>query len=316
MMKFALLIILLSCATPLVQAQGQRVTTTTASDTERGQMTSRWAESVNGNELVITTRGDVRFDDDYTDVLSLSDGGFFQIREKRGGMSRQIEINARGGGQLHRRYSVQGAPREYDAEARSQLVRMLAAALRDGFQAEVRARKVLRERGAEAALDAASQAKSDYAKKLWLTAITEADSLNHDVQRRLMNLVASQMTSDYEKAEVLTRTVRFDYGDKTLRSAFTEAIGRMTSDYERGRVLKTLVAGQRKNEPEMLLLAVKSAALFSSDYEKAEALILVAKTGKADATLSAALVEAAQTIGSDYERGRVLAVVFEKRGRE
>ena len=320
-MKLTLLIILLSCAAPLVQAQGQRVTTTITSDTERGktdrdQTTSRWTESVNGNELVVTMRGNVRFNDDYTDVLSLSDDGYFQIREKRDGTTHQIEINARVGGEWQRRYTVQGGTREYDAEARSQLARMLAAALRDGFQAEARARKMLRERGPEAVLDAASQAKSDYAKKVWLVAIAEADGLNHDVQRRLMNLVASQMTSDYERAEVLTRTVRFDYGDKAVRSAFTEAIGRMTSDYERGRVLKALVARQEKNKPEMLLLAIKSAALFSSDYEKAQALIMVAKMETADAALRAALVEAAQTIDSDYERGRVLAVVFEKHGRE
>lgn len=321
MMKSVLLIILLSCAASLVQAQGRRVTTTTTSDTERGetesgQTTSRWTESANGNELVVTTRGEVRFNDDYTDVLSLSDDGSFRIREKRDGMVRQIEISARGGGELQRRYSVQGAAREYDGEARGQLARMLAAALRDGFYAEARARRMLRERGPEAVLDAASQARSDYAKKIWLATLAEADDLNHDVQRRVMNVVAGQMTSDYERAEVLTRTVRFDYGDKAVRSAFTEAVVRMTSDYERGRVLKALVVGQQKNKPEMLLLAVKSAALFSSDYEKAQALIVAANAGAADATLRAALVEAAQTINSDYERGRVLSVVFGKHGRE
>jgi len=318
MMKYALLISLLLCA-PLVQAQERRTTTTVTSTTKRSetnnnQQNSRWTESVDGNELSVTIRGDVRFNDDYTDVVSVADGSFFQIKEKRNGMTRQIEISVQGNGELQRRYTVQGGAREYDREARSQLTRMLADALRNGFDLEARARRVLREHGAVAVLNEAAQARSDYAKKVWLTTLTEADNLDSDFQRRLMNLVASQMSSDYERAEVLMRTARFDYGEKALRSAFTEVIEKMTSDYERGRVLKALLQ-QQKNQPESLLLAVKSAAIFSSDYEKAQLLIQAAKTSPVDAALRSALVDAAQNINSDYERGRVLAVLFDKRER-
>jgi len=110
---------------------------------------------------------------------------------------------------------------------------------------------------------------------------------------------------------VLIKTAQFNYGDKALRSAFTEVIEKMTSDHERGRVLKALLR-QQKNQPELLLLAVKSAAIFSTDYEKAQLLIQTSKTSPADAALRLELVDAAQTITSDYERGRVLAVLFDK----
>lgn len=316
-MKYILLFSLLLCA-PLVQAQERHTTTTTSttkrSETNDNHRNSRWTESADGNELSVTIRGDVRFNDDYTDVVSVADGSFFGIKEKRDGTARQIEISRQGNGDLQRRYTVQGGAREYDGEARSQLTRMLAAALRNGFDIEARARRLLRERGAGAVLNEATQARSDYAKKVWLTTLTEADNLDSDLQRRLMNLVATQMSSDYERAEVLIRTARFNYGEKALRSAFTEVIEKMTSDYERGRVLKSLLK-QRKDQPELLLLAVKSAAIFSSDYEKAQLLIQTSKTSPTDATLRSALVDAAQTINSDYERGRVLAVLFDKRER-
>lgn len=316
-MKYILLIALLLCA-PLVQAQERRTTTVTSptkrSEDNHNQRNSRWTESVDGNELSITIRGDVRFNDDYTDVMSVADGSFFGIKENRDGMTRQIEISRQGNGELQRRYTVQGGAREYDREAQSQLKRMLADSLRSGFDIEARARRILRERGAGAVLDEAAQARSDYAKKVWLATLTEAGTLDSGSQRRLMNLLATQMSSDYERAEVLIRTARFDYGEKSLRSAFTEVIEKMTSDYERGRVLQSLLR-QQKNQPEMLLLAAKSAAIFSSDYEKAQLLIQAAKTSPVDAAVRSALVDAAQTINSDYERGRVLAVLFDKRER-
>ncbi len=316
MKRYALLISFLLCA-PLVQAQEHRTTTvtsTTKRNEANNQRNSRWNESVDGNELSIMIRGDVRFNDDYTDVVSVADGSFFQIKEKRDGMARQIEISRQDNGELQRRYTVQGGAHEYDREARSQFTRMLAVAISHGFDIEARARRVLRERGAGAVLNEAAQARNDYARKVWLTTLTEAGNLDTDLQHRLMNLVASQMSSDYERAEVLMRTARFDYGEKALRSAFTEVVEKMTSDYERGRVLKALLR-QQKNQPELLLLAVKSAAIFSSDYEKAQLLIHASKTSPVDAALRPALVDAAQTINSDYERGRVLAVLFHERER-
>ncbi len=317
-MKYALLISLLVGAAPFAQAQERRVgavtSTTKRSETGDTQRNTRWVQSVDGNELSVTVRGDVRFNDDYTDIVSVADGGFFQIKEKRDGMVRQIEINGQGNGELQRRYTVQGEARGYDGEARNQLTRMLAAALRDGFDIEARARRILRERGGAAVLREAAQARSDHAKKVWLTTLAGADDLDSDLQRHLINLVAGQMTSDYERAEVLIRTARFGYGEKGVRSAFAEVMGEMSSDYERGRVLKALLR-QQKGKPEVLLLAVKSAATFSSDYEKAQVLIEAAKTGGVDAAVRAALVDAAQTVASDYERGRVLVVLFDKRER-
>ena len=190
MMKYALLISLLLCA-PLVQAQERHTTTITSttkrSETNTNQRNARWTESDDGNELSVTIRGDVRFNDDYTDVVSVADGSFFGIKEKRDGMTRHIEISRQGNGELQRRYTVQGGAREYDREARSQLTRMLAAALRDGFDIEARARRILRERGAGAVLTEAAQARSDHTKKVWFTTRTEADNLDSDLQRRLMN---------------------------------------------------------------------------------------------------------------------------------
>jgi hypothetical protein len=61
------------------------------------------------------------------------------------------------------------------------------------------------------------------------------------------------------------------------------------------------------------LLVVRSAAIFSSDYEKAKNLISVARLNPTNERVRAALTDAAQGINSEYERGRVLVVLTAKR---
>jgi len=79
-------------------------------------------------------------------------------------------------------------------------------------------------------------------------------------------------------------------------------------NYEKGRVLSALL----KKEPgkETLLFTLKSASTISSDYEKAQLLLKIARSNSDDDAVRNAIVEAARTIGSEYERGRVLSAVF------
>src|SRR5262249_41968280 len=53
-----------------------------------------WNQEENGNSLEMTVRGEVEFNDAYTEVRRVSAGGSLEIRERRGGVSRRLEIEA------------------------------------------------------------------------------------------------------------------------------------------------------------------------------------------------------------------------------
>src|SRR5215468_10932393 len=57
-----------------------------------------WNRTDNGDSLEMTVRGDVEFNDDYTEVKRISNGGSLEIRERRGGLSRRLEIESGSGG--------------------------------------------------------------------------------------------------------------------------------------------------------------------------------------------------------------------------
>jgi hypothetical protein len=118
----------------------------------------------------------------------------------------------------------------------------------------------------------------------------------------------AQISSDYEKAQVLIRIAEIYPAEAAALPAFFDAANTVKSDYEHSRVLLAMLRG--KSNAETLKLTLKSALGIGSDYEKARVLLQVAAIGKDDKTVREALVEAARNIHSDYERGRVLSAAF------
>lgn len=281
------------------------------SDTTRNM---NWVHrsSEDSTERSITLRNNVDFNDDYTDVTDMSVGGYFAVKTVEGGVTRELEITRGANGELQRRYAVEGAVRTYDDEARSWLARVLNEALRSGFDAKGRAEKILSKQGVEGILDEASRMRSDYVKRIYFTTALGASNSGDDIALRVLRQAARQLSSDYEKAQLLSRISKFDFGSEQLREAFAEAMQGMSSDYERGRAMSTLLRQHGANA-EVQLLVVRSAAKLSSDYEKAKNLVKVARLNSTNERVRAALTDAAQKITSEYERGRVLAVLATKR---
>lgn len=318
MIKFICLIVLLSGVASLTTAQEHQQRTnnrTSRSGSTVEQRSSRWTHRDNGMERSVTVRDDVRFNDEYTDVVSLSANGFFQIRERRDGRTRQLEVTRGANGELERRYTVDGERREYDAEGRSWFARMLAEAVREGFDAESRARRILRERGAAAALDEAERITNSYSARIIMQMALESGDADRETLQRALRLATRKLaSSDHEMTELLLRAARFDLSAPRVRAAFAEAFGTVESDYERGRALKAVLE-RRGASDEVILFALEASRAIESDYEKANVLISAARLNSTSERVRAALIATAQTISSDYERGRVLAVVYGRSNR-
>jgi hypothetical protein len=298
---------ILFCTTFAATAQ-QRVRTVDEND---NQWTWRWSD--NGISLEMKMRGKVEFNDDYTDVVSISPGGSLRIKDERGGTTRQIEITPSSDGGLNRSYSVQGQARPYDREAQAWFSRLLSEATRQaGLDAGPRARKILSRRGPAGLLDEISQLYSDYVKGIYFEELIKSGSLDSQTARRMLAQVAREMTSDYEKAKTLIKVSEASLERDNWRTAYIEAARSIHSDYERKRALSALF-NKGDLSREELLLAIKAASEISSDYEKAETLIKVSQAPHTKNDWRAAYIEATRSITSDYERGRVLSTLLNKK---
>lgn len=273
-----------------------------------------WNQSEGGNSLELRIRGEVEFNHDSTEVKSLSSGGSLELKEKRGGVNRRIEIKPGSGGGLSISYFVDGQNQAYDAEAKAWLARILTEAVTEsGLNAGPRAQKILHERGASGLLDEVSRLKSDHVKQLYIQELYKSGSLDARTAVRLTGMVAREMSSDHYKAQVLTGLPEQLLRDEAVRLAYLQAVGTIRSDHYQAEALSAGLKSGNLSQ-EALLLALKGVGGISSDHYKTQVLLKVVGSKLSDGAVRSAYAEAAATIKSDHYRAEALSAVL-KRGQ-
>ncbi len=277
---------------------------------EKTHSTSRWQWTDDGVKLRVEIEGKVEFTEDYTDVSSVSEGGYLRVEEDRNGQSRRLEVRRDATGQLLRTYYFNGEARVMDENARKWFAELLLQAVRQGaIDVDKRVGTILRQRGVSGVLEEITHVSGDWAKRLYFQSLIRNANLGAADLQNVLRLAARQISSDYEQAELLIGIAGILPGKETAVPAFFEATGTIKSDYEHKRVLMTLL---KKINPsrEVLVQVAGSAASISSDYEKASVLKEVASVYLDDPGLRSVFFQAVQSIKSDYEHRGVLSALL------
>ncbi|HEX8174891.1 MAG TPA: hypothetical protein VF543_07215 [Pyrinomonadaceae bacterium] len=300
---FALALLLQSPAALQVRAQ-----------TSKTDSHTTWQWQDNGWKKSLEIRGRVEFTDDYTDIKSVTDGGFVRIEETQGGTTRRLDVVPEANGQLRRTFYVGGVSRAMNEQDRAWVAKIILEAVRQGaVDADRRVQRIFERRGLSGVMEEISLIQGDYAKRIYFNALIKNRSLDASSLQVVFRESARQISSDYEQAQLLISAAEMIAGRSPALPAFFEAAGTIQSDYEHRRVLSTLL---KRSEPgrDLLLMVVRSAARIASDYEKATLLREVAALSLEDAQLAAAFFQTTGTIKSDYEHRRVLSALLKRRG--
>lgn len=340
--KARILFLLASCAallipTPLgVYAQKSR------EDTHM-----KWEHTDDGLKRRFEVRGKAEFNEEYTDVISVSEGGWVIVEEHRDSQSYRYEVRRDPAGNLTRAFFVNGTARSLDETTRAWLAKMVLDAVRQGsFDTEKRVQRILSKSGVAGVLAEIRQINGDYGKRRYYQELIKQANLDATALRDVLRQVAGDISSDYEQAQLLIAVAPMLTGRDVAIQPFFDAVATIKSDYEHSRVLKTLmkegtpssavlvlvasstksitsdyerrgvltaVARTKNQSEEVLRLLLDCAAELSSDYEKATFLIEVSNVYAGDTRLRSAFLKAVETIKSDYERGRVLSALLKNK---
>ena len=266
--------------------------------------------SDDGREFNLRIKGKPEFTDDYSDLKSLSAGGSVTIEEKTPPITRKLEIIPGADGKLQRSYWVNGAPRELDAEGKQWIGGIILDAVRQSaFDVERRVTRLFERGGAAAVLEEVAQIKGDYAKSVYLRQLLKDRQVDAATARKVVQMTARDISSAYEKRQILEAVSGKYLDDKDTLAEFAAAVATVNSDYDRGQALAALVK-DRKLTSEQLKIVVPAVAKMSSDHDKAEALLGLLKAGGAGAVAQPAFFDAVNGIQSAYDRARVLSAVL------
>ena len=330
--------LLISSPLPGLHAQKSR---------DEKQGTTTWIIQDDGEKRRLEIRGKAEFSDDYTDIISVSEGGWVIVEEVHQGQSRRYEVRRDGAGQITRAFYLNGTAQPLDENAKTWLAKFVLNAVRQGgFDAEKRVRSILAQRGVAGVLAEINQISSSYAKRIYFDQLIKQGNLDAAALRDVLRQAAREISSDYEQAQLLIAAAPVLTGKETAVQPFFDAVATIRSDYERSRVLKKLLkqenpssallvlvasstktissdyerrgvlsalAKTRIQSEEVLRLLLEAATEMSSDYEKATLLVEVSNVYTGDSRLKSAFLKAVETIKSDYERGRVLSTLLKNK---
>jgi beta-lactamase regulating signal transducer with metallopeptidase domain len=266
-------------------------------------------------DVHLTVEGRFTFNDDFSDIATISRGGHGVIAVDYGDHVRRLELQpaAGGAGTLERVYKVDGAVQPFDADARAWLAETLTFLLRQsGAAAEQRAPWILAHRGISGLLDEITHLGGDYARRQYYQVAVESGKLDAAGFERIVTEAGRDIDSDYELAELLIAVAEVQPLTAGMQTGFVTAARAIESDYEKRRVLEAVLS-----RPDLSTAAagamLQTAADIESDYELAELLIDINRAHPIEEALRPAYFAAVNTIESDYERGRTLKTLLGRR---
>ena len=131
---------------------------------DRGEWRMQFSD--NGVRFDATLHGTIAFTEDLTDVLTLSDGGSFTMRDWSRGVPRTVEFKS-AGGKLSRAYYVAGLSRPWNDDAQAFLKTQLPIFVRrSGIGAESRVKSIFEKKGVNGVLEEIDLLGGDYARRL------------------------------------------------------------------------------------------------------------------------------------------------------
>jgi hypothetical protein len=291
--------------------QGKRTSITQINETGTDGSDIRMRYNDGDHSLEIRAKGELEFTDDDSDVKSVARDGYLIIEERRGSMSRRLEVSPGADAGPQRMFFVRGQAHAFDQEGRAWLAEVLPDVIRNtAIGADARVRRIYRQRGADGVLGEISLIKSDGAKRIYFRELLGIGNLGAATLRKAVRQVAREISSDGEKAELLIETADLYLGDKAIAQDFFEAVGSISSDGEHRRVLSSIL--KKSPDTEDILRALKSARAISSDGEKANLLIQHSVVFLDHPTSLPSLFDVINSISSDGEHARVLSSLLKR----
>jgi len=301
------------------------------------RMTSRYP----GGSFSVMLDGQVTFNEAEDDVQTLT--GRLLVREREGGLTREMELTSMGEGRIARVYRVGREKQPLDAAASkwwAQASRRMAENLTDPL---ARAQKLFAKGGMAAVLADLDTPREDFARRQRLEAVIKlGQPLDAAAQDRLI-AGASKVGGGFDRREALSAIARLQLAD-AQQLAWLKAAGSIDGDFDRREALGVLAprlstapnvveAWQQAAtgiggdfdlrstieaqvaatpQPEVLRSALQAAGKISGDFDKREALSAVARRLRGDeAELVQAYTQVAAGIHGGFERREALNALLD-----
>jgi hypothetical protein len=121
MTLFAVLVLSLGAEiTPLATpgASGRKIIVKDTKGSDASVLATIHEDDDDGHDITLSIKGDIEFNDDKTDILSIAPGGEFELTDLGDGVERELKVTPSDDGTLEWVFKVDGEKKPFDEEAR------------------------------------------------------------------------------------------------------------------------------------------------------------------------------------------------------
>lgn len=260
------------------------------------------------NRKEINYAGDIVFNDDETDIESISSDGY--LRFMSNGRKLIVESNYHGGltYEMYRnghRIDKDGAEgKKFLADAINQMLGM-------GFNIQKRMERLYAKGGNPALLRAAVDVDGNYAKQLYLEYVLNHGNPSANDLVDVANITAFKIEGAFEKAQVLKKFPHNAFDNAEVTDTWFGAVKTVDSDFEKANILKE-VSNENFQSAAFSgkwLIAVQG---INSDFEKTNALKMMVNQPLDDEQYRQSIT-VINTVESDFEHSNILKEMIDKK---
>ena len=262
----------------------------------------------NGEKFSVKWTGAFRLSEDERGIDWVEEGARVTVTD---GMIVTSRVELRGtGGSVERNYWRNGTRRDYEPEGRLFLAAAIDKLIRhSGAFAKDRVARFLKSGGPDAVLAAIDRlADSSYVRRVYYTELLKQAPPSESLLGRVLQRVPNEVTSDYDKATLLTQAAQLSSMNDTHRVAIARAVKTISSDYDQRRTLTTILS-TKPLATTVAAAVLEATASIDSNYDRSQVLVTVAENGGLTAATTPAFMGLVRAMSSSYDQRRVLTAV-------
>ncbi|NQX82686.1 MAG: hypothetical protein HRT66_11940 [Flavobacteriaceae bacterium] len=265
----------------------------------------------NGN-FNIKHEGEITLSDDNKEIISISNGGFIDIRKSSFGSSRRIRIESDSYGKLTKTYYTgMFSEKDYNPEGKAWLAEILSSITRSTtIAAASKVKNIYKKGKSDGVLSEIEQIDSDYVKAKYFELLLEY-KMDSDNIVKVIVAVGNQIDSNYYLESILSsRLSTFTINDITT-SAYINAIGNMDSSHYISEILKKTVDNSNITDIQMRSFLDICGNIDSDHYVKEILSQVIRKRTMSTANLDK-IISVSVNIDSDHYLTELMHKVIDK----
>jgi hypothetical protein len=272
---------------------------------------TNWQSIFKGFDIKV--KGVVTFAEDNRSVKTISQNGYFFVKERRWLSIRKLEIVPGAQGEPEYSFYFRGKKLPFDERAQAWLEKVLPEVFKlTGINVWPKIHVFLAEKNLDGALKEIANIKMNSAKQTYYETVLKSVKLDPEQMSQFVEEVSQNISSSWHLKEMLNKIIQNFPNNIELTKDLISASEKISSSRNRGEILSSITEKRILDSNSAMKMA-KTIKTISSDHEKMKSLINMAKICPISDEVIDTYLESATSINSSSNRADVLQTLFERK---